>query len=212
MRGIVCVLYSLLICSAIQAGGDVIFFEAEKFDPNLSVIESGGVRWIVKEDPTAFGGKYVTPEGPSLKGATSLVYRIPKVEKGGGIWKLWVRAIMPKLVDNPQKGEDVADSFTVQLSVDGGKRWGKKKEVIAGGFSMKWKWVGWEIERLDKGERNLLKIIERECGVKLDLFCLRNDGDLPSDEEYRRYLESLSKRQPVEVGSFLPITWGDIKK
>ena len=33
-----------------------------------------------------------------------------------------------------------------------------------------------------------MKISERESGVRLDVFCLRRDGDAPSDDDYKEYL------------------------
>ncbi|MFQ6044074.1 MAG: hypothetical protein ACE5PV_24735 [Candidatus Poribacteria bacterium] len=167
--------------SAVPEG--VVFFEAEDFDQNKSVMEKGAVKWHVKDDEKAYGKKYVTPTGASRKGETELVYQIPEIKKSGRDWKLWMRVIFPKA------GGEAADSFFWDLSLDG-KKWPGKNEVIAGESIADWQWRGWKMRRKpDKGKDNWFKLLERESDIKVDVICLRSDGKMPDDAEYEAYLK-----------------------
>ena len=63
-----------------------------------------------------------------------------------------------------------------------------------------------------KGEDNALRIGERENNAKLDVICLRNDGQIPTDEEYEQYLKDEPKRRfAVDARGKLAGTWGKMK-
>lgn len=163
----------------------VVFFEAENFEPAESTPETGGVKWEVKDDPKAMGGKYVTPVGASRQAVTELVYKVPEITESGRDWKLWMRVIFPKA------GGEAADSFFWDLSLDG-KRWPGKNEVIAGADVPDWGWRGWKMKKgPDKGKDNWFKLLERESDIQVDVICLRSDGKAPDDAEYEAYQKAL---------------------
>ncbi len=164
----------------------VVFFEAEEFAPNKSVTENGAVKWHVKDDPAALGGKYITPTGANRKGDTELVYPIPEITLRSKEWKLWMRVIFPRA------GGEAADSFFWDLSLDG-KKWLGPQEIIAGEAVPDWQWRGWKMEPgPDKGDGNWFKLLERESDIQIDVICLRADGEIPDDEQYKAYLKAVN--------------------
>ena len=203
----------LIVFSASLAGAEVFWFEAEDFDEelsNLTFAEKGlNVKWNIKDDALAFGGKYMSPTGAKRdieEAAAGLVYLLPEVEKTTG-WKLWINSIMPTTS---------TDSFFWQLSEDGGEKWGATTAASGGGVWFDWEWHRpWDIGQIPKGDENALRIAERESGTALDVICLRNDGMKPTSEEYEAFLaEEAAKPKPgeaVDARDKRADMWGKIK-
>jgi hypothetical protein len=188
--------------------GQVIWIEAEDFDPDRSTMQSNEVNlnWLIKEkdDPAkdAFGGQYVLADGSHDKtGSSGPVYVLPEIEEKSG-WVLWARRIMPTTG---------SDSFFYEVRND--DKWQKPPPDQLNGQALDWEWKsGGSNLTIDKGEGNLLRISERESRFSIDVLCLRTDGMTPTDEEYEKYLEDAPRREiAVDFRAELTTTWGSMK-
>ena len=189
------------------AQADVWFVEAEDFDPDESILENLG-KWVVKDDDKkALGkGKYMTVQGANrnnCEACSPLHYPITNISQAG-IYKLWARSIMPTTG---------SDSFFWQISNDGGKKFTLPVAAHGGEQWVEWQWKRpWDGIQLKKGKDNVLVIEERENNPKLDVFCLRNDNQTPTDGEALEWFEKHPKGfQAVEPQQKLPVIWGRIK-
>ncbi len=206
----------LVVCFALAVFGisvtnaEVFWFEAEEYDEeisNPSFNEKGlNVAWDIKDDKDAFNKQYMVPRGGNRntqEAAAGLVYIIPDVEKRSG-WVLWIRCIM---------STGGSDSFFWQLSQDGGEKWGAPTDAHGGGLWEKWQWHQWNLGMLEEGEDNALRIAERENNAKFDVICLRNDAQMPLDEDYEDYLKQPGKKDKIAVDARgkMADTWGRVK-
>jgi len=57
----------------------------------------------------------------------------------------------------------------------------------------------------------VLIIAERENNPKLDTYCLRNDNQIPTDDEALQWFEDHPKGFAVEPQQKLPMVWAQIK-
>jgi hypothetical protein len=203
------IIFCIVMCIGTAWAGQVIWIEAEDFDPDRSTLQSNAVNltWVVKEkdDPAkeAFGDKYLYADGSHDKtGSSGPVYALPEIEEKAG-WVLWARRIMPT---------SGSDSFFYEVRND--DKWQKPPSSQVNGETLDWAWKqGNASLTIDKGEGNFLRISERESGFSIDLLCLRNDGKTPTDEEYNKYLEDAPKRKfAVDSSDKLTVVWGDIKR
>jgi hypothetical protein len=209
MKSIVLYLFIVSgIVMGMESAGQVIWIEAEDFDPDRSTLQSGEINltWVVKEGDIqaedAFGGMYILADGNHDKTASSgPVYALPEIHKRAG-WVLWARRIMPTTG---------SDSFFYEVRDD--DKWQKPPANQLSGLALEWEWgKGNNTLTIDKGEGNLLRISERESRFSIDVLCLRNDGATPSDEEYEKYLEEKPKQRfAVDPGGKLAVTWANIK-
>lgn len=213
--GLLAVCSILVVFIVPLAGAEVFWFEVEDYDAgksNLTFKEQGlNVVWNVEEDPEAFNNQYLIPTDPNryvVEAAAGLVYMLPRVDDPAG-WQLWVRSIMPT---------SGSDSFFYQVSQDGGNTW-SAPTVAHGGFTEGdphwevWEWHRpWDVDGLATGEGNAIRIAEREQKAKLDVICLRNDGQTPTDAEYEDYLK---QQEPipsaVDARRKIAGTWGKMK-
>ena len=204
------VCFGLVVFIASLSDAEVFWFEVEDCDAgksNLEFNEQGlNVVWSLEADPEAFNNQYLIPSGANrdtVEAAAGLVYMLPRVGDPAG-WQLWVRSIMPT---------SGSDSLFFQISQDGGNTWSAPTAAHAAEQFEEWRWHRpWDIEGLAAGEGNALRIAERENGAKLDVICLRNDGQTPTDAEYEDYLK---QQEPlpsaVDARGKLAGTWGKIK-
>ncbi len=206
------VCFALVVFSASLVGAEVFWFEVEDFDEDLSNLifaEKGlNVKWNIKDDALAFGGKYLSATGATRdiqEAAAGLVYLLPEVEKNTG-WKIWIHSIMPTTG---------SDSFFWQLSEDGGEKWNAANAAHGGAVWFDWEWHSWDIGQIPKGDENALRIAERENNAALDLICLRNDVMEPTKEEYEAFLaEEAARPKPgeaVDARGKRADVWGRIK-
>jgi len=107
-----------------------------------------------------------------------------------------------------------SDSFYWKISNDGGENFTPLNEAHGGAQWDKWQWKRpWDGAQLKKGKENILVIAERENNAKLDVFCLRNDNQIPTDEECLAWLEEhKSEEFAVTLRQKLSVIWGGIKK
>ncbi len=206
----VCFIMGLVSLSL--AGAEVFWFEVEKeYDEeksNLTFNEKGlNVAWDIGVDKDAFNEQYMTPRGAnrdSQQAAAGLVYIIPEVDNING-WQLWIRCMMPTTG---------SDSFFYQISEDGGEDWGMPIAAHGAMQFEEWTWHRpWNIGTLRRGEDNAIRIAERENNAKLDVICLRNDGQVPTDEEYEDYLKQPGKKEKLVVNAVGKAVsfWGRVK-
>lgn len=181
----------------------VYYVEAEDFDPDRSEPILGGT-WSVVENRDSFNEKYVQYSGPHLGATTSLIYPIPGVTDSARPWKIWIWCLMP---------DDGSDSYFFYGSTDDGGKWGPQQTVHGSGQGPDWKWENWVLSTpLEKGEGNVLRIAERE-NAAADLICIRNDGLVPSEQEYEKWLgENKDGRIAVEPFRRITAKWGEIKE
>lgn len=191
-----------------ESAGQVIWIEAEDFDPDRSTLQSGEINltWLVKKGDIqaddAFGEEYILASGSHNKtGSSGPVYALPEIHERAG-WVLWARRIMPTTG---------SDSFFYEVRDD--DKWEKPPANQLSGLALEWEWgKGNNILTIEKGEGNFLRISERESNFSIDVLCLRNDGATPSDEEYEKYLEEKPKQRfAVDPGDKLVSTWANIK-
>jgi hypothetical protein len=209
MKSIVLYLFIVSgIVMGMESASQVIWIEAEDFDPDRSALQSGEVNltWLVKEKDDqakdAFGDKYILASGSHNKTASSgPVYALPEIDERPG-WVLWARRIMPTTG---------SDSFFYEVRDD--DKWEKPPANQLSGLALEWEWgKGNNTLTIDKGEGNFLRISERESNFSIDVLCLRNDGMTPTDEEYEKYLEDEPRRRfAVDPGDKLTATWANIK-
>ena len=180
----------------------VYYVEAEDFDPDTSMPIAGGGTWTITADKEAFGEEYVRYTGPHTGAVTSLLYPIPDVDDDSKQWMIWIRCIMP---------DTGADSYFLYVSTDGGNEWGPQQTVSAP-VNPDWQWASWTpITPFEEGADNVLRISERE-DARADIICIRNDGAVPSAEEYENWLEAWEKKQiAVEPAHKIATTWGNTK-
>jgi hypothetical protein len=204
----ICVALVVFVVSL--AGAEVFFFETEEYDEeksNPAFNEKGlNAAWDIKDDKDAFNKQYLISRGANrdvVEAAAGLVYIIPDVGNPNG-WQLWARCMMPTTG---------SDSFFYQTSEDGGKNWSVPTAAHGAAQFAEWTWHRpWNIGTLRKGDDNALRIGERENNAKLDVICLRNDGQTPTDEEYEQYLKDKPKeRFAVDARGKLADTWGRTK-
>ncbi len=189
---------------------DVWFVQAEDFEEERSVLainEKGvNVLWSINDDKKALGEKYMTLGGANrnnCEACAPLFYPISRIREDGA-YKLWSRCIMETTG---------SDSFYWKISNDGGKTFAPLKEAHGGAQWADWEWkLPWDGVQLKKGKDNVLVIAERENNTKLDVFCLRNDNQIPTDDESLKWLEehqgddfAVTSKQKVAI------TWGKIK-
>ena len=181
----------------------VYFVEAENFDPDNSEPMVGGAVWNVVDNKDAFNKKYLDYSGPHAGAITSLLYPIPNVSDAAGQWRVWVKCIMP---------DGGFDSYFFYVSNDGGDKWGPQQAAHGSGIWQDWKWEGWTLNTpLEKGDENVLRIAERE-NARADVICIRNDGMMPTDEEYEKWQEENKEGKiSVEPLRKLTTTWGSAK-
>ena len=212
------IVYFALLVFVASAGAEVFWFEAEEFDEEKSnpiFVGQVNASWDIKEDTkqeirddkVSFNNKYVISVGGNrdvVAGAAGLAYILPEVENPVG-WKLWTRCIM---------GDTGSDSFFLQISKNGGETWRPPEPMECHGAEVfqEWRWHRpWDVT-LVKGEGNGIRISERESNAKLDVICLRNDNQTPTDEEYQAYLDEIEKQKiAVDARGKLAGTWGKIK-
>jgi len=201
--------FILTVFGVFYANAEDFWFEAEEYDEeksNLAFNEQGlNAAWDIKQDKDAFNKQYMINRGANrdvVESAAGLVYIIPDVGKETG-WQLWLRCIM---------ATTGSDSFFWQLSQDGGEKWGAPTAAHGGVVWEEWEWHRWAIGNLQKGEDNALRIGERENNFKLDVVCLRNDGQTPNDDEYEDYVKNKPfLRFAIHAGGKLADTWGRVK-
>ena len=191
----------LAICSV---DAYIYYVEAENFDLDNSEPVMGGAIWQVVQNKDAFNGQYMQYTGPHAGATTSLLYPLPNVGTNTGRWQVWVRCVMP---------DGGSDSYFFYVSTDGGEEWGFQQAAHGGGAQgPDWKWESWTLTSpFEKGGDNVLKISERE-NAKADLICIRDDGLVPSEEEYEKWQEEHKEGQiAVEPIHKIATTWGKIK-
>ena len=191
------------------AHADVWFVEAEGFDEENSVLfanENGvNVTWTIVDDKQALGDQHMTMKGANrdaCEACAPLYYPISHVREAGA-YRLWARSIMPTTG---------SDSFFWQISNDGGKKFNLPVAAHGGAQWDDWEWKSWDGITLDRGSDNVLLIAERENNASLDIFCLRNDGLTPTDDEAEEWLED-NKILPfaIDPAHRLASTWGRLK-
>lgn len=196
------------IAMGMESAGQIIWIEAEDFDPDRSTLQSGEINltWLVKEGDIqaddAFGEKYILASGSHNKtGSSGPVYALPEIHEKPG-WVLWARRIMPTTG---------SDSFFYEVRDD--DKWQKPPANQLSGLALEWEWgKGNNTLTIDKGEGSFLRISERESNFSIDVLCLRTDGMTPTDEEYEKYLvEKPVQRFAVDPGHKLAATWASIK-
>ena len=209
MKGLIlfCVIGTCVCLFDVSLGqADVWFVEAEDFDPDTSILENLG-KWMIKDDDKkALGkGKYMTVQGANrnnCEACSPLHYPIPNISQAG-LYKLWSRCIMPTTG---------SDSFFWQVSNDGGKKFTLPVAAHGGAQWVEWQWKRpWDGISLKKGKDNVLIIAERENNPKLDTYCLRNDNQIPTDDEALQWFEDHPKGFAVEPQQKLPMVWAQIK-
>jgi len=107
-----------------------------------------------------------------------------------------------------------SDSFFWKISNDAGKTFNPPQAAHGGAQWADWQWqVPWSGIQLKKGTDNVLVIAERENNAKLDAFCLRNDNQIPTDDECLKWLEEhKGGDRAVELEQKLAVIWGEIKR
>jgi hypothetical protein len=204
MRNIVTTIALLLffLSTVCSVHAYVYYVEAEDFDPDTSVLIAAGSTWTITEDENVFNEKYMKYSGPHVGANTSLFYTFPDIDDNPGQCKVWFHCLMP---------DGGANSYFVYISTDGGGKWGPQ-QTVSSPESLEWKWVDWApTTPFDEGEGNVLRVSERE-DANLDLICVRNDGAIPSEEDYLAWLEAWeAKQRPVEPIHKRATTWGNIR-
>ena len=77
-------------------------------------------------------------------------------------------------------------------------------------FFEEWRWFSWTLSNpLKKNAGNVLKLTEREYAI-LDVICIRDDGQTPTDEEFGQWKEE-HQLQAVEPIHKAVTVWGNIK-
>lgn len=193
------------------ARADVWFAQAEGYDEENSLLDANenglNVTWTLVEDNDALGEKYMTMKGANrdaCEACAPLYYPLGFVGEAGA-YSLWARSIMPTTG---------SDSFFWQVSNDGGRNFNLPVAAHGGAQWLEWEWQRpWNGVILEKGLDNVLLISERENNASLDVFCLRNDGITPTDDEAEEWLEeNQTLPQAVEPADHLATMWGRLKR
>ena len=185
----------------------VYYVEAEKYDPDKSVLVAGGGTWkiVTQKAVFVFSDNYMEYTGPHSGANTSLIYPIPIIGDTSGQWKVWVRCLTP---------DGGSDSYFFYVSNDDGKTWGPQQTAHGSGQSPDWKWENWVLDtKLKKGSGNMLRIAERET-ARADVVCMRDDGQNCTDEDCAQWFKENKSGQPklaVQPLHKLAITWGYTK-
>jgi hypothetical protein len=197
------VLLLILLSTACSVHAYVYYVEAEAFDPDTSVLSAGGGTWTITEDENVSNGKYMKYSGPHVGANTSLFYTLPSINDNPGQCRVWFHCFSP---------DTATDSYFVYVSTDGGEDWGPQQTVVPAVNPDDWQWMDFvPTTPFERGEGNVLRIAEREY-ANLDLICIRNDGGVPSVEDYVIWLEEWeAKQRAVEPGHKMATTWGSIR-
>ena len=209
MKYFISIILCVLMFAGVAWGAQIIWIEAEDFDPDKSTLVSNVValEWVIKERDEAakeaFGKKYILANGSHNKtGSSGPIYVLPDIEEESG-WAFWARRITPT---------SGSDSFFYEVRND--DDWGKPPANQVSGETLEWQWKKGNNDLvIDKGEGNFLRISERESNFSIDVICLRTDGKTPTDEDYEKYLEEAPfERFAVDYTGKVSITWGSIKQ
>jgi len=203
MRNMILVVLLLLVSLSIVFSSQayVYYVEAENYDPDTSVINAAGCIWTLTENEDMSNEHYMKYSGAHVGANTSLFYTLPKIDNPAQC-KVWFLCLMP---------DGGANSYFVYVSTDGGGKWGPQ-QTISAAETPDWKWLEWTpITPFEKGEGNVIRVAERE-DANLDLVCVRNDGVVPSIDEYLVWMEEWeAKQMAVEPFHKATTTWGSIR-